>query len=200
MPKTRLTNLSLTRTVVSILLVTTILIQVAVGGIFYLWQRSSQYGDLTLQLQQVSEQAAHHLISPIWNFDAAQIIQVVHNFALIPSISRITVRNHSGKILEDHIRDEKGGTGQETFYSQKKELMKDGENLGSVEVSLSTKLTNQRLRHYLISIVFSILILTVVQIVTLYLLLSRTIIQPLKAIENFAAKIDGVVKSSISKA
>ena len=100
MPKTRLTNLSLTRTVVSILLVTTILIQVAVGGIFYLWQRSSQYGDLTLQLQQVSEQAAHHLISPIWNFDAAQIIQVVHNFALIPSISRITVRNNSGKILE----------------------------------------------------------------------------------------------------
>jgi PAS domain-containing protein len=66
---------------------------------------------------------------------------------------------------------------------------REGERLGFVEVSLTTELTNKRQQHYLISIIFSFLILAVVQIVTLYLLLRKAIIHPLKAIDNFAARI-----------
>ncbi|MBU1567426.1 MAG: PAS domain S-box protein [Proteobacteria bacterium] len=195
MQKTQLLNISITRTVVSILLFTTLFIQIAVGGVFYLWQRSSQYNELKLQLQQVSEQAAHHLESPMWNFDKEQIIQVVHNSMLIPAISRITVKNQFGETLEDHTDDEMGSTDKKTAYNQISPVVRAGEQLGSVRVYISTEPTDQRLHQYLITIFFSILMLAIVQIVTIYLLLSKTIIHPLKAIENYAAGISSQATS-----
>ncbi len=189
MKKTGSLKLSLTSTVVSILLFTTVVIQVTVGGIFYIWQHSSQFKDLQIQLQQVSDQAGRHLENPLWNFDQEQIQQIVHNFMLISTVSRITVKSFSGALIFDQIRDAGGNAGNAEIYSRQKEIVREGERLGSVEVSLTTELTNTRLRQYLISIIFSIFMLALVQIATLYLLLRKTIIHPLKAIENFAARI-----------
>jgi hypothetical protein len=73
MNKTGSLNNSLTSTVISILLVTTICIQLIVGGIFYIWQHSSQFKDLYIQLQQVSDQVARHLENPLWNLDKEKV-------------------------------------------------------------------------------------------------------------------------------
>ena len=182
-------TISLTGTVVSILLVTTILIQAAMGGIFYFRERSGQYRDLQIQLQQVVDQAKNNLENPLWNFDNEQIGQILHNFMLIPTVERVTVKNSSGTTLFDQIQEKSGNTGKFRLLSENRKIFKGSEQLGSVEVSLSTDQTNQGLRHYLISIFFSILILTLVQIATLYLLLRKTIINPLKTIESYAGRV-----------
>lgn len=189
MKKTGALKISLTSAVISILLFTTILIQVTVGGIFYVWQHAAQFKDLQIQLQQVSDQAGRHLENPLWNFDQEQIQQIVHNFMLISTVYRITVTNSSGALIFEQIRNEGGNAGNAEIYSRQTDIARNGERLGSVVVSLTAELTNTRLQQYLTSIIFSIFILAIVQTVTLYMLLRKTIIHPLKAIENYAARI-----------
>lgn len=182
-------SMSLSGAVISILLVTTILIQAAVGYFFYHWQYVSQYRDLQTQLEQVGDQAAHHLAAPIWNYDDEQAIQILHNFMLIPSVSRIAVSDESGKKLFEQKREPWKSLETEQIRGIPKEIHKEGKFLGAVEVEISTAMTSQRMREYLMSVLFSIIVLTVVLIVTLYVLLNRTIVSPIRAIENYATGI-----------
>lgn len=194
MQKSKSSNFSLTGTIVSILLITTILIQLIVGAVFYSWQRTSQFGDLDTQLQQITDQAERHLENSLWNFDNEQILQTVRNYLLIPNVDRIIVKDDKGKVLSDEQQKNQQQPGNSMGerdaahrHSQKKDIVKDGEFLGSLEVSLSSDRTAQRLHHYLVSILASILVVALVQIVTLYFLFRKTIIRPLKAIGYFAA-------------
>lgn len=196
MQKARSSNFSLTGTTVSILLVTTILIQLGVGLVLYSWQRSSQFADLDVQLLQIADQAERHLENSLWNFDNEQIVQTARNYMLIPNVNRITVKDNKGNILCEERKNEVdqpillfsgGAKGQN--HIQKIDIVKNGERLGSLEVSLTAYRTVKRLHHYLVSAIFSILIVALVQIATLYFLFRKTIISPLKAIGQFAATV-----------
>jgi PAS domain S-box-containing protein len=196
MQKTKYSNFSLTGTTISILFVTTIVIQLVVGLFFYSWQRSSQFADLDMQLLQITDQAERHLESSLWNFDNEQIQQTVRNYMLIPNVNRMTVKDDKGNILCDERKNEVdqpilslNEKDDEQSHVQKTDIVKDGERLGSLEVSLTTYRTAKRLHHYLVSAVLSILIVALVQIATLYFLFRKTIISPLKAIGQFAATV-----------
>jgi PAS domain S-box-containing protein len=183
------TNISLRITVISILVVVTILIQIAVGGFLYISQRTPQFGDLKIQLQQICDQVERHLETPLWNFDKIQIQQIVRSTLLIPAVSRISVTDQDGNIISEGVSDKVSISKQPMCYSQTRDVKYNGQKLGTLEISLTTALTTQRLHDYFISHIKSILVLAIVQIVTLYLLLREAIILPLKAIENFAVSV-----------
>lgn len=181
-------RMSLTTIVVSILLGTTTLFQVAVGAFFYQHQHSSQFRELENQMEQLSDQAARILEYPLWSVDTMQVIKIVDNFSLIPAVFRISVTDEKGKTIFNRILGDPNKI-PATVKAPRRAISHGAMVLGFVEFEFSTEPVENRLRYYLGSILASIFIMICVQVMTLYLLLGKTIITPIKSIETYAAKV-----------
>ena len=192
-------SMSLTVSVVCILLATSILFQAAMGAIFYSWQYRSQHQNLDVQLEQICDQGSRYLSSPMYNFDSDQMKQIVKNLMLAPFIVRIVVQDESGRLLFEQSREGSTEDNEESIHRIEKDISQGGLFLGSVEVTATTSLVDQNLHQYLLSVITSIFVLTMVQIVTIYLLLGKTIISPIKAIEKYTARISADPTSSAEK-
>lgn len=189
-------QLNLTWLTVSLLLGTTIFIQVMVSAWFYNRQRTLQYHDLTVELQQIGDQAKRNLASALWNLDTEQIQQIVDNYMLLPSLSQMVVLDGDGTMLVDRRKKDGASdriapitTTEQSRYRQQLAILHNNEPIGTLEIALSTAQTQERLHQYLLSVLATILVVALVQIATLYVLFRRTLIQPLQALSAFAGAI-----------
>lgn len=188
-------RISITLALISILLCTTVVIQIFASMYFYKWQRTSQYQSLTDNLQQISDQASRNLVTPLWNFDFDHIHQIAENFMLLPDLMSIRIVDASGKILVDQHKDfsvlqEHHSVGSnEHVYHKEQAIRKNNELIGSVQIALTSYHTEERLDRYQTSIILTIVIVALVQISTLFFLLKNTVIRPIQTLRDFTSQV-----------
>ncbi len=179
---------SLTATVVTHLLCVATIFQTTIGGIFYFWEKRFQHKSLEDLVIQISDQATRTLINPLETKDTLQIGRMVNNFSLIPSVYRISISDENNRVIYSKTHNELGGA-NEIIKAPRGEITRKELLLGWVEVELSTARVNAELRRYLMSIIGILLVSTCLQVVVLLLLLRKSIISPIKSIENYTAAV-----------
>lgn len=164
------------------------------GAVNYAIERDRQWTALRKGLAAETEQLAIALALPVWNIDRNQIDKVIESAMHEANIYGIVVEG-AGKI-HARARDPRWrivpvdgdfvGTG---LLVRKSPVTFGNETIGSVKVYLTPRFVEERLRTTLLTTAVAIIVLDLILIVSLYLLLWRTVLNPLREVGRYAAVV-----------
>jgi signal transduction histidine kinase len=170
----------------------------ALGLIGYHAEREQQLEKLHRELMATADQAASGLSLPVWNLDHVQIDKVIESLMKNDNVSAVVVKLPDTRgTLHARSRDENwksvvvnDDVNSSGFLSeQRKILSNSGENIGTVKVLMTTTFVEASLRYALATIAITIFVVAVILIASLYVLLSRLVLKPLKEIETYAVAV-----------
>ncbi len=185
-------------TLVIVVLVTVTTVVLGVFGAFnYLDARDQRYLELRNALVLNADQVAPSLVLPVWNFDRSQLDKVVEGLMKDPILSGIVVQQAEPKaVLCMRCRDEHwdvqpadkefpaGG-----YLMEKRSFSFSNQVIGTVTLYATTKFVEAELRNKLGWTILNIIVLDAVLTLSLYLLLWRWVVKPLKEVEAFAGAV-----------
>lgn len=144
------------------------------------------------------EQASTGLAIPLWNLDMQQMIQLAESVMKERSVYAVVVKeSDSGRtnlILTRNAKWEPVKTDKEIssdgLLSQEKTIIYSDKTIGTVQVLVTPDFLEKRLSNIRTAIFFVIAIVSTVLTMTLYLLLWRIVIKPIKLLEHYALGIN----------
>jgi len=147
----------------------------------------------------LAEQAGTALAIPLWNFDRAQIVRAAESIMKERSVYAIVVRKAgSGEILLSLTRtpewnvirtDNEVSSGRLLRQEQNIEYFKEA--IGKVQVFVTPRFLEEQLATIRVTIFCVIAGVAAILTMTLYLLLWRIVIKPIKILEQFALGAHG---------
>ncbi len=186
-----------TLVVATLVTVTTVLVG-ALGALSILAEQERQRAALHHDLRAVTEQLALDLALPLWNFDEPQLDHLVESAMARHDVAGIVVQHPDaaapgGVHVEARVRDEAWRSRRSDRAPQgagllveRRPVLHASTPIGSVEVTVTPRFMEARLRARLSRLALEILALDVLLVVSLSLLLWRLVIRPLKAVERLA--------------
>jgi PAS domain S-box-containing protein len=157
-------------------------------------ERDRQWTALHKSLNEETEQLAIALALPVWNIDSGQIDRVIESTMHEASVYGIVVEG-AGKI-HARARDSRwrvvpvdGDFFVSGLFSHSLPITFGKEAIGSVKLYMTSRFVEERLRTTLYTSVIAIVLLDLTLILSLYLLLSRTVLNPLREVERYAAAV-----------
>jgi PAS domain S-box-containing protein len=166
----------------------------AFGAFNYAMERDRQWADLRGNLLADSAQLSSALTLPVWNIDEGEIGKVIESAMLEEDVYGIVVQG-AGKIYA-RARDRRwrvvpveGDFFASDLLVRETPVTFGGDTVGSVKVCLTPRFVEQRLRHTLVTTVTQIVLLDLFLVGSLYLLLWRVVLKPLRSVERYAAAV-----------
>ncbi len=178
------------------------------GMVSYLSERETQLTKLQSEAISEANELAAALALPLWNFDRPQVDKIIESSMDSPQISGVVVRQADvaapgGTAIYAWTRDTHGSiiridpanpaTGQLVLD---RPILASGQNVGSIRLFVTCDYVWEQLHQSLLSLLSRIIGLDVILILTLYILLNRTVIVPLRAVEKFAAAVSSGGRSN----
>ncbi len=152
------------------------------------------WANLRSEVSVETEQLALSLALPVWNIDREQIDKMAENTMKNPDIYGVEV-TAAGKV-QARVRNAKWGVEKvEAIVPVPGDVAVEGvitfhgETIGSVKVFATPKFIERELRNTLISGIAVILLLDLLLVLTIYVLLWRIVLKPLKEVERYAASV-----------
>jgi signal transduction histidine kinase len=190
-------NISLSKIVIFTLLAATTIVLTAFGIFNYFHERNARLKELRAELRVVSGQLSSSLALPMWNFDYEQINKIIESTMQNRQVFGVVVKEAAReRTVSARIRDERGGIvpakGEieaDGLLIDRAEIAFNNQHLGTVRVFITPRFMEESLRSFLLNIAAGTLILNICLVSLLFRLLSRTVIKPLKSIEDYARKV-----------
>jgi len=180
---------------ITILSVVTLILFLFFSGYYYL-ERNQQMTTLSNGLDIASGLLVSGLAVPLWNFDETQIDTFMDGF----------MKNREVAFLELKSRENTYRRGRDNAWNiirniapdtaaivieQDKPVIFNGQKIGSVRIGLTLKYLNQELLRKAVLMLGIVLLLDGIIFASLYLILSRKLLQPLKMLDRFAVSVIG---------
>lgn len=175
----------------------------------YGMDRSDRLAALQVKTAVVADQLSTAMVLPVWNFDRPQIDKVIESAMKDADVFAVSVRL-TDKMRTQHlrIRDEKWNIVEPAdkdfsaseLLAQERSIVAGEDSIGSVKVFLSPKFVEARIRQNLYRNIAAVLFVDWVLILALRLLMSRVVLQPLRALDQYAVGVsegDGTHTSPI---
>lgn len=177
-------------------LVTVITLFLAVFGLTnYRSQKLSLYEQLQLELDYSAEQLSSAVALPLWNFDEEQIDSILVSAMKFESVygltltlggggqtpSHIRVRGRKWEVLNTYVPFPTDG-----LLKAEREVMVAQKRVGLIRVYASNRFIEARLHNVMVQTLTTIAVTDLLLVFSLYYVLWRVILRPLKRIEAFA--------------
>ncbi len=157
------------------------------------WDYVTTSKEMKIELDNMAgntvERLAKNLVSPLWDVDEAQLEEAVQSEMLEKRIFGVLVKDPAGqKITLGKKRDENWevvttmATIEEAQIMVPKDIEKDGEKLGVVEIYISTKFMSEALSKSGITIGLTIIILNAILGSAVFLITRKVIVTPINVV------------------
>src|SRR5581483_9995131 len=185
-----------TLAIVILVTVATLLLGV-LGFTNYLLESRDAHAALESESSITANQLAAGLALPLWNFDRPQVDKIIESAMQAPDVygvivEQLDVSAPGGKAIHMKLRGSPGtssATMPRGLIAQEREIQASGERLGSIKLFMTTRLVDQRLRRSLLLVAGRIILFDVILVASLYLLLRRTVLLPLRSVEQYASTV-----------
>ncbi len=190
-------NITVSTAVTLALIVVTTMVMSTFGYIDYRRQSTQSYEKLYSELQIISEQLSSSLALPLWNFQTEQAAKIVESIMLHNAVVAIVVTDAlSPRVVAGITRDAQWNTVSSDrpaitadLISQKANITFNDRRIGSLEIWVTPKFVRQALSDFLITRAWNILLVNAVLVSLLFLILRRSVVRPLKAVESYALQV-----------
>ncbi|HEY6136371.1 MAG TPA: ATP-binding protein [Thermoanaerobaculia bacterium] len=185
-------------------LVTAVTVMLVAFGVYVyrrVWTR--QYSALRGLANVQASGLAEALAVPVWNIDRPAIGKVLDAMAQPHSIYGISVTAGDDSIGRRRDANDKlvpwdGVTVPAGLWRYEKQILYKDTPIGVVDLYVTTKLVEEDLRRVMIEIVIVILAIDLLIILSVYLVLWRSVLRPLTAIERYAGAVSTGVQRQIA--
>lgn len=186
--------------IVTLVAVVTALL-VGLGAVNYISERDQNYANLTAGTATKADQLAAGLALPLWNFDRDQVDKVIESAMRDPTVYGVIVRQPDvtapgGTAVYVRVRGEnwEDVAANEPFLTagqlvQERTVSASGADVGSVTLATTPRFVREELRLNLWSTMARIVALDLLLVLSLWVLLRRTVILPLQLVERYAAAV-----------
>ncbi len=190
MPKRRLP----VRRVVAAVLVTVItLLLGAFGVVRHIADREEKWARLKKVNEVEADVLATSLALPIWNIDRPQIDKILQSMEGTPAVQAVSIaapglsRTHAriGGWLD--VADGRLPAGD--LVMEERAVVFNNQRIGTVRLYATPKYIRAELQQSLIRMIAGILALDLLIVLSIYLILWRTVLRPLTAIEEYAVAV-----------
>lgn len=170
------------------------------GYLSYQSQKDREYEKLQLELKYSIEQLSTAAALPLWNFDIQQINSILDSTMNIQSIYGIvlTTENVTHPQTYARSRDEYWQVihliphdPDRDALIEERLVKRDMNTVGNVKIYATTRFIEERLAHLRFQTLAHIIVIDFLLIVSIYLVIWRTVILPLKVMEEFAVASSG---------
>ncbi len=182
------------------LVAVTSLVLAAVGAVAFWSQHVQAHRELAAFARNSAKRLAIALSLPLWNFQSDEIIRVMDGAMVDQDIAGVVVLQANvsapgGASVFKRTRDAQwhripgspslvGGE-----ITQKRSVDYEGKTIGSLELIVTPRWTDARLRSGLFIYIGTVILVDVVLVVCLCALLRREIIRPLQILDGFAGRV-----------
>lgn len=178
-----------------IAVITTVL--VAFGAVDYLQQRASRYQELHAGIASQADQLASSLALPLWNFQDDQAVKIIENAFRERAVVAVLVRDTiTQRVVAGRIMGTDGvlqATDTAPLYvdplSYTSTISFNGRDIGELTVWGTPRHVQAALRQGLIRQAFSIALVNAALVALLSLILNKTVVRPLRAVETYALAV-----------
>jgi len=182
------------------LVAVTSLVLAAVGAVTFLSQHHQQHRQLSEVAVTGANQLSAALSLPLWNFQSEVVNRILDSAMEVEDVTGIVVHQPNvaspgGTSEFARKRDARWlpvGGAPSSFDGQvveKRNIIYEGKTIGSLELIVTPRWTDARLRSNLVIFIGIIILLDVVLVACLYGLLRREVITPLQVIGEFASLV-----------
>ena len=137
----------------------------------------------------IVERLAQNIVEPLWNIEYELAFEVIEAEMLQKIIYAVTFQKNDGKeIIIGKKRDQEwriidAKTNINGNYNVfKKEIMKDNNRLGFIEIYFTPKFLNAEMHRTLIAFIIAIIVTDIIIVLSLYQILKGFIIRPINAV------------------
>ena len=211
-PTRRLATRSVTAFVGTVLVLATTIVLGSFGGINYLNERNRLYAELDTSITRAADEGATLLDGPVWNFDRPQIERIIDVQMANPVNDIIVVRvlggtTAGGPAVYGRMRGPAGesrpldvtpGAFPPGAIVRQRDIKHADAAIGSLITVSTARTVDATLRHNLLFIVGLIVTLDGVLVLVIYLLIWRQVLDPLRAIEQYAAAVSSDGDAALS--
>ncbi|MFP5221068.1 MAG: ATP-binding protein [Acidobacteriota bacterium] len=178
-----------------IAVITTVL--VAFGAVDYLQQRTTRYQELHANIASHADQLASSLALPLWNFQDDQAVKIIENAFRDKAIVAVLVKDTiTRRVVAGRMADESGVLqaidAAPSFIeplSYSSTITFNSRDIGELTVWGTPKHVRAALRQSLIRQGFSIALVNAALVALLSLILNKTVVRPLRAVETYALTV-----------
>jgi len=184
---------SISTYLVTVLLSVVTVILILFFSAYYFLDRDRQLASLHNKLDISSGLLASGLSVPLWNFDEEQIDKFMDGFMKNQEVAYLELksrektyqrgRDNAWNISTHIVRD------SSAVLEQEKPIVFSGQQIGTVKVGLTQKYVSQELHNNGLMMLGIVLILDSIILASLYLILSRKLLKPLKTLDLFAVSV-----------
>ncbi len=172
--------------------VTTLLLG-AFGLMRYLSDRDEKYGRLARVNAVEADVLSDSLALPIWNIDRAQIDKIIEGMGATPSVQAVVVQA-AGKTqarvrMGPWLMPSDGKFPTAGLLVEERPIVFSNQRIGTVWIYATPRYIQSELRQSLLSMVAAIVVLDMMLVLSVYLILWRTVLWPLVAIEKYAVAV-----------
>jgi len=181
--------------VAALLVAVTTLVLGGLGAFAYISRRNEQMARLRRVTVSQTEELATALALPVWNIDRPQIDKVLDSQATNPAIEGVVVYaagSAHARIRDAHrnfVPSDDSMLKGEGLIVAEQPIAFGAETIGSVRLYMTPRLIEAELRRSLLETVFAILAVDLLLVLSIYLVLWRTVLRPLVAIEKYAGTV-----------
>ncbi len=180
--------------------VTTILFSVF-GAVDYVTRRNAEWIRLRRVTAAQCEELAVALATPVWNFDQPQIERILDSQAKVSPLAAIVIRAAGrtyARVRDDHQRfiPSNGVFPTEGLVMEERPITFKGDRIGTVRLYTTPRYFEKQLRDVLVRTVATILTVDLLLVLSVYLVLWRTVLKSIGEIERYAGSVTEVGTTS----
>ncbi|THB81589.1 MAG: HAMP domain-containing protein [Desulfobacteraceae bacterium] len=178
-----------------VFLTTAILVGYAVVN--YHLEKADMDRKLSTQADITVTRLSRNLVEPFWALDDDLLRESLVSEMMDKQIYAILVRDRDGKDIyigkkrnsKWKIVNARTDVSRTSLITRKMKILKGKDQIGSVEVYLTTKFMTEELKRSTIYMIVAVLILDLILFLSIYFILSRSIIRPIMNLTNAADQI-----------
>ncbi len=191
-------SFSVATSVTLALVVAVTLVSVCLSLLEYNADRNDRRGALELKTGVVADQLAAALVLPVWNFDRPQIDKVIESAMKDRDVAAVVVRlsdlkhTHHARTRDAYwniVPSASVDFSAPDLLAQERPVAAADQTIGSVNVFLTPKFVEARIRNNLSRNILAVALVDGVLILGLRLLLSRIVLRPLRDLEHYAVSV-----------
>jgi PAS domain S-box-containing protein len=160
----------------------------------YVYDRRTEETRLRQGIEAQADELAAALAWPVWNIDRGQIDKILESQAETPQVEAVVIEA-AGKIQarardpQGRLVPSNGNVSRDGLLTVERAVNFSGERIGTVRLFATPRYVQQQLRDSLMSMVLTTLAVDLMLILSVYLVLWRSVLQPLTEIEKYAVAV-----------
>ncbi len=162
------------------------------AGLAY-YNFTTTHSRLTEELYQNAEisviQMSKNMVNPLWDIDENMAEELIKSKMMEKYVYAVLVKDNKNNIFQGFKRDNewnhvniKENIESNRLITGKRDILKDKEKLGSIEIYLTPKFMNEKLRKDMFNTVIAAILLNIILLTILYLIIKKYLIQPVNRI------------------